>query len=128
MSDEHKRALAQGRHEGRVVRDYLDALRASKARRGRRRTSDSINARLATIDQQIATSSPIDELRLLQLRRDLLAELTTVDDDIDIAGREAAFVEVAASYSERQGIAYASWREVGVPAQVLKRANISRSA
>jgi hypothetical protein len=128
MSDDHKQALAQGRQEGRVVRDYLSALRAFKPRRGRRRTADSINARLATIEQQIVTASPIDELRLHQERRDLLAELATVDNDLDITNVEAAFVEVAASYSARHGISYASWREVGVPAHVLKRANLSRSA
>ena len=80
MSEDHKSALAQGRHEGRVVRDYLQALRANKPRRGRRRTAASINARLETIGQQLETAAPIDELRLLQERRDLLDELGTVDD------------------------------------------------
>ena len=39
---------------------------------------------------------------------------------------ETAFVDVAKSYSERQGIGYQSWREVGVPAAVLSRAGITR--
>ena len=39
MTDEHKAALAQGRSEGRAVRDYLDALRANKPKRGRKRTA-----------------------------------------------------------------------------------------
>jgi hypothetical protein len=47
---------------------------------------------------------------------------------VDMAALEQAFAEVAASYSDRQGISYASWREVGVPAAVLKRAGIARSA
>ena len=34
MTDTHKAALAQGRLEGRAVRDYLDALRATKPKRG----------------------------------------------------------------------------------------------
>lgn len=127
MSDEHKSALAQGRHEGRVVRDYLDALRAAKPRRGRRRTAESIAKRLATIEEQLAVAAPVEELRLLQERRDLTAELETVDDDVDLASIEAAFVDLAASYSRRHGIAYATWREVGVSAQVLKQANIARS-
>jgi hypothetical protein len=49
-------------------------------------------------------------------------------DEVDLGTIEDAFVKVAASYSARQGISYASWREVGVPAAVLKRAKISRSA
>ena len=38
------------------------------------------------------------------------------------------FVNVAKAYGERQGISYASWRDVGVSAPVLKRAGISRGA
>ena len=34
---------------------------------------------------------------------------------VDLGAIEEAFVEVAASYSARQGISYAAWREVGVP-------------
>ena len=73
-------------------------------------------------------AATIDQLGLLQERYDLLAELGTMDVNVDITSYEDAFIDVAASYSERHGIAYASWREVGVPAVVLKRAHISRSA
>ena len=41
---------------------------------------------------------------------------------------EAAFVDVAKSYSDRQGISYSAWREVGVEASVLKRAGIARTS
>jgi hypothetical protein len=128
MSDEHKAALAQGRLEGRVVRDYLAALRASKPKRGRKRTTASINSRLATIDSQLPTASPIDELRLVQEKHNLITELETVDADVDRSGLEDAFVEIAASYGDRHGISYSSWREVGVPAAVLKRAGVGRSS
>ena len=46
----HKAALAQGERKGRAVREYLDALRANKPKRGRKRTPDSIKKRLAAID------------------------------------------------------------------------------
>ena len=128
MSDEHKAALAQGRAESRAVRDYLDALRANKPRRGRKRTPESIKKRIATIDDQIKSSDPLNELLLTQERRDLASELETMSRSVDLASVEAAFVEVAASYSTRQGISYTSWREVGVPAATLKRAGISRGA
>jgi hypothetical protein len=128
MSDSHKAALAQGRAEGRAVRDYLDALRANKPRRGRKRTPDSVKRRLKAIDTELASADALGELRLVQERRDLQTELETMDNGVDIAALEQAFVDVADSYSGRQGISYASWREVGVPASVLKRAGISRSA
>ncbi|MET0458595.1 MAG: hypothetical protein ABW195_05075 [Ilumatobacteraceae bacterium] len=128
MTDTHKAALAQGRLEGRAVRDYLDALRATKPKRGRKRTSDSITNRLAAIDRQLPDASPIDELRLIQERRDLSAELSTIDTGVDVGGLEDAFVQIAANYGARQGISYSSWREVGVPASVLKRAGIARTS
>jgi hypothetical protein len=128
MSDDHKAALAQGRSEGRAVRDYLDALRANKPKRGRKRTPDSIKKRLESIDDQLEAADPLGELRLIQERRDLVVELEAMGDEVDLGTIEDAFVKVAASYSARQGISYAAWREVGVPAAVLKRADISRSA
>jgi hypothetical protein len=128
MSDTHKAALAQGRAEGRAVREYLDALRANKPKRGRKRTPASVNRRLEAIAAELETADALGELRLVQERRDLQLELEAMGDGVDIDALEQAFVDVAESYSNRQGISYASWREVGVPAAVLKRAGISRSA
>jgi hypothetical protein len=128
MSDDHKAALAQGRSEGRAVRDYLAGLRANKPKRGRKRTPDSIKKRMATIDEQLKSADPLGELRMIQERRDLADEMTRMGSQVDLTSLEDAFVGVAKSYSARQGISYAAWREVGVPASVLKKADISRSA
>ena len=128
MSDAHKAALAKGRAEGRIVREYLEGLRATKPKRGRKRTPETIEKRLAKIDDEMADASPIDELALVQERRDLQNELAAMSETIDMAALEEAFVEVAQSYSESKKIAYASWRDVGVEASVLKRAGISRGA
>ena len=126
MSDEHKAALAKGRMEGRIVREYLEGLRATKPKRGRKRTADTIQQRLDAIEAELATASPLDELLLVQERRDLEAELAAKSNSIDMDAREADFIEVAKSYSESKAISYASWRDVGVPASVLKQAGISR--
>ena len=128
LTDEHKAAMAAGRTEGRAVREYLDALRSNKPKRGRKRTPDSIKARLAKIDEEIAVADPLDELRLIQERRNLSEELETMSAGIDMTALEAEFVKVAKAYSQRQGISYATWREVGVEASVLKAAGISRAA
>ncbi len=128
MTKEHKAALAQGRTEGRAVRDYLEALRSSKPKRGRKRTADSINKRLAAIDEALVDADPLSELKLVQERRNLTDELASMESSVDTSTLEDAFVSVAKGYSERQGISYSSWREVGVEAGVLKRAGISRSS
>ena len=110
------------------MRDYLDALRSNKPKRGRKRTPNSIKARLAKIEEELRVADPLDELRLVQERRNLTDELQTMSAAVDMTALEAEFVKVARSYSERQGISYATWREVGVEASVLKAAGISRGA
>ncbi len=127
MSADHKAALAQGRSEGRAVRDYLAALRANKPKRGRKRTPDSIKKRISGIEDQLATADPLTEVKLIQERFNLSRELETMDSQIDLQSLEDGFVDVASSYSARQGISYAAWREVGVPASVLKRAGVGRA-
>jgi uncharacterized protein YicC (UPF0701 family) len=126
MSDAHKAALAKGRVEGRVVREYLEGLRATKPKRGRKRTPETIRKRLDAIDVEMASASPLDELLLVQERRDLTDELAGMSNEIDMEALEAEFVKVAKSYSDSKSISYASWRDVGVPASVLKQADIKR--
>ena len=128
MTDQHKAALSQGRQEGRAVRDYLDSLRTNKPKRGRKRTPDSIRKRLDAIDDELTTADALTELKLVQERRNLQSELESKSAAVDQTAVEDAFVQVAKSYGERQGISYNAWREVGVPAPVLKRAGIGRSA
>ena len=126
MSDDHKAALAVGRTEGRVVRRYLDALEANKPKRGRKRTPDSIQRRLKVIDAELAETDRLNELKLVQERMNLELELASLGARQDLAGLEVEFVKVAKAYSARQGISYAAWRAVGVPAAVLKKAGVSR--
>ena len=128
MTDSHKAALERGRAEGRIVRDYLEALRSNKPKRGRKRTADSINKRLAAIESELPSASAIEELQLVQERRDLNDELASLGSGVDVGEIEEAFVEVAKGYGDRKGISYASWRDVGVSAETLKRAGISRGA
>ncbi len=127
LTDQHKAAMAAGRTEGRAVREYLDALRSNKPKRGRKRTPDSINVRLANIEEELMVADALDELRLVQERRNLIRELETMSTRVDVSALEAEFIKVAKSYSHRQGISYATWRDVGVEAAVLKSAGITRS-
>src|SRR5690349_9252367 len=108
MTDEHKQALAQGRNESRVVRAYLEALRSQAPKRGRKRTAESVQRRIDAIDTALADADALAEVRLVQERMDLLAELETMGGGVDIAALEQEFIAAAKSYSERQGISYAA--------------------
>ena len=126
LSPEHKAALAEGRKHGNAVRAYLDALDANKPKRGRKRTTESIQKRLATIDAEIGDANRLRQLQLTQERYDLEAELGHVDETVDLSALEKAFIASAAPYAANKGISYAAFRAVGVPAEVLKSAGISR--
>ena len=128
ITSEHKAAIAAGRTEGRAVKHYLEALERNRPKRGRKRTPESVNKRLTAIDTQLTDADVVTRLNLIQERLDLLAELERLESQEDISAAEAEFVQVAAAYSSRKGISCGAWREVGVPAAVLKAAGISRGS
>jgi uncharacterized protein YicC (UPF0701 family) len=127
MTAAHKRALAEGRELGRAVRNYLDALQRNRPRRGRRRTAASIRKRLDAISTKLSDASPLQRLQLVQERMDLRTELQQLGAKVDLSALERQFTKAARAYSERKGISYAAWRELGVSADVLKKAGITRS-
>ncbi len=129
LTPEHKQAMAEGRKEGQAVKAYLDALEEHRPRRGRRRTADSIAKRLATIDAELGGASSLKRLQMLQERRDLQAELDGMGAATpDLSELVTAFVAVGKAYSQRKGISYATWREIGVSAATLRRAGINRNS
>jgi len=126
MSAAHKKALANGRTEGRVIRDYLEVVEAIKPRRGRRRTPESIAKRLVAINTEMKQTDPVTKIRLMQERLNLRTELAGMKNKTEVTTTEAKFVKVALSFSERNEITYEAWREFGVTPAVLKRAGITR--
>ncbi len=83
--------------------------------------------RLAAVEDEIAAADPLKRLHLVQERLDLQAALEASESTVDIAALEKEFVSAAATYSERKGISYSAWRELGVPSNVLDKAGISRT-
>ena len=61
MSASHKAALAQGRHQSRVVRAYLNAIENAKPRRSRARDPQTITNRIGTIDLTLASADPVTQ-------------------------------------------------------------------
>ena len=126
MSVAHKKALANGRIEGRIIREYLEIVEATKPRRGRRRTPESITRRLAAISTELKTADPVTQVRLIQERLNLRTELAGMKTKNEVVAAETKFVKVAKSFSERNDITYDAWREFGVIPTVLKRAGIAK--
>ncbi len=100
-----------------AVRHYLDALRSGDELRTRHPSRGATARRLAEIERELPQAPPMRQLRLLQEREDLLRRSSAF-------ALEDEFVEVARTYSRRHGISIATWREMGVPTAVLRRAGL----
>ena len=120
---------AQEKAENKAVRDYLDVLVTGTPKRGRKRTPDSVKARISAIGEAMADASATKRLGLVQERLDLEAELDAMTraGSVDMGSLEAGFIKAASSYGSRQGISYAAWREMGISATTLKSAGIRRT-
>ncbi len=128
MTTEHKAALASGRAQGLAVRRYLEALERNRPRRGRRPSSDSLRKQLSEIEEKLQDADPLKRLHLVQQRKIVEARLASGEGGEDITELEDGFVEAAAEYGSRKGIDYSTWREIGVPVDVLRRAGIQKGA
>ena len=84
--------------------------------------------RLERIDVELVSADPLKRLQLTQEQIDLAQELEGMDSGINLTDLENDFVRVASGYADRKGITYAAFRQIGVPASVLKRAGINRAA
>ena len=127
MSAEHKAALAKGRAQSKAVRDYLKMLEQD-GRRSSNMSPDQLNAKIHETQTRIdETDDPARRLELIQRRIDLEEQLGSVEDAPDPDALEKGFIEAAKDYSERKGISYPAWREVGVPAATLKSAGVPRT-
>jgi hypothetical protein len=122
MSDEHKQAIADARRQNQAVRDYLNALTTAKP--AGRRPSATPEQLQEQIDGE---SDPIKRLELIQRRIDIEDRLAAEQDQPDLDSLQDSFVAVAADYATRKGITYTAFRELGIPAPVLKQAGIPRT-
>jgi hypothetical protein len=123
MSKEHKEALARGRLEARSIKAYLNALDARKP--GRPVTRESLEQRLARVNGKLESETdPLKRLDLLQSKVDIEHTLGSAEKGSNLDELSAGFVTHAKSYSERKGISYTTWRQFGVPADLLRKAGI----
>lgn len=114
-----------GKDEARSVRNYLQHL---KDKAGMRKVTEKTLARRESALNSKLTNpenSALDELLLMQEKRDLERDRSNLADLEESEKRvESKFIEHAASFAQRRGIDYETWIEYGVPRSVLSRAGI----
>ncbi|MEY2418189.1 MAG: hypothetical protein QOG90_869 [Actinomycetota bacterium] len=120
---------ANAHDRARVIRRYLSALDAQRTGRTPAKTAESLHFRIHQIDTELLSADPVRRLHLTQERIDLHAEsLRLTTGTSDISEFEKAFVRVARGYSDRHGISFSAWRQIGVDAEVLAAAGIKPTA
>jgi hypothetical protein len=110
------------RAETTVVARYLNALKAPKPRRSK----DALLKRRAEVEARLSAGDApvIEHLKLVQQRMDIDDAIASLEGTEQITELKEAFVKVAGGWCERAGISVAALREVGVSADVLKRAGL----
>lgn len=128
VSDSHKAAMAAGREASRAINSYLTALDEVRPKRGRKVSKEDVEKRLSTAREEAESAVGTAKLLAIQLVEDLEGKLQALANSAvdNLEELEAGFVATAKDYSDSKGISYATWRKVGVPAELLKRAGISR--
>jgi len=124
MTDDHKEAIRQGRLQANVVNAYLESLQSRQ-----RRYSDPavLKRRLQRLEDKLsAEANPLKALELRQQRLELERRLRSTSDDPGSDELEAQFIKIAREFSDRKGLSYAAWREMGVPTKVLYAAGLRR--
>ncbi|MHB1901515.1 MAG: hypothetical protein ACYCSO_05545 [Cuniculiplasma sp.] len=79
---------------------------------------------LMTIETKLTSAVGEDRLILIERRQQLNQALAGQGDEKEFAKLESEFIQVANQFSKDRHILYESWRQMGVPARVLSRANI----
>lgn len=127
LTPEHKEALAKGRRQAKAVRAYLQALESGKQSArpvDHKALQERIDQLQAEIDQE---TSPVKRVEFIQRRIDVERQLARSEDQPDFEELERGFIEAAKEYSQRRGITYSAWRELGVPVSVLREAAVPRT-
>lgn len=126
ITPDHREAITRGRAENRAVSEYLEAIEGVRVKRGRPRSPESIRSKLEKLGNALVTARGVERLTSLQEVADLQRELSELEAGQQLKDLEAAFITYAKSYGERKGISYTTWRQFGVPADVLASAGIAR--
>jgi hypothetical protein len=110
-----------------IVRRYLSLIEVHPIRRGRRRSPERLQARIAEL-QASPPSDPVERLEQIQERLDLEGELERLAALEDIASIEDEFVAALPRFLQQRHISYTALKEMGVPTVVLRRAGLRSAA
>lgn len=107
-----------------AVDAYLRALENTKPRRGRKPDPDALRRKVAVAAADVTETSGLAQLVAMEKRNRLEQQLEDLEQVTSLVDLEAGFVEAAAIVAEAKGLSRQTFREFGVPADVLDRAGV----
>jgi hypothetical protein len=87
---------------------------------------ETVRTAAAWLRERVTKEQGVKRLRTLQRVRDLEYAAELLEEEPEADSLEAYFIANAREYAEANGIEYATFREVGVTAKVLREAGITR--
>lgn len=122
--DERKKAIAIGKAQAKIVRRYLELVNMPKT--SSPMTPERLRKRIAQLDSEMQDSSidVLARLKMAKQQRELIVALAEAGEVEDLEEVEEAFMQIAADYSEAQGLEWSDWRRLGVKAAVLREAGV----
>ena len=111
-----------------TIRRYLSLLDIHPSRRGRKRSVEGVQRRIAELRDNPPAADPIVRLEQIQERLNLEAELERLSAAEDLRALEEEFVAVLGPYAQKRGITYDALKEIGVATVVLRRAGLRGGA
>jgi hypothetical protein len=87
---------------------------------------ETVRTAAAWLRERVTKEQGVKRLRTLQRVRDLEYAAELLEEEPEGDSLEAYFIANARAYAEANGIEYATFREVGVTAKVLREAGITR--
>jgi hypothetical protein len=112
------------REQSQTINRYIEALNAAQPTISPERVRAQLKkaqADLAAAEAEGRWLRVMDAMERVNIHQ---AKLDKLERAEDIEALQESFVGMAAAYTERKGISYATWRYVGVPPKVLKEAGI----
>ncbi len=139
---------AQKLQEAKAVNSYLKFLNQSSDQKAAGKTEAkskaktrwsspaSLQKQLARLEEKMASADMLQRLDMAQKQLELQQRLVEAMKESEDQGEdhglsekerlERDFIASAQSYGARKGISYSAWRQVNVPAAILRRAGIYR--
>lgn len=124
LTDDHKKALAEGRTAAAAVKRYLKALSGEFQPSGS--AKEKIEDQLHAVHEALALKPTLTKTMDLLAKKAKLEERLEGASDVpgDMESLEAGFVRHAKGYAEKKGYPRIVFEQIGVDGEVLDRAGI----